>query len=367
MTGINEALLDAAIDHQVDLSQFGEGVVRRMMSLLNKADEDIFIRLNETMVRMPPGSFTVQRLDAILSSIRTLNTAAYSAVGEQVSREMEDLALFEAEYQKTLWDNLLPAQVTTGAVVASQVYAAAMAEPFQGRLLKEWYDGLATTRQQRLRDAISMGYVQNESIPDIVKRIRGTKANGYADGILEVDRRNAAAIARTAVSHVSGYVRDSFYEQNTDLVKAVVWVSTLDMRTTSECQIRDGRKYTLKDHKPIGHNMPWLGGPGRLHWNCRSSSTVVLKSWKELGLKGEDLPESTRASMDGQVPGETTYLKWLGKQSAARQDEILGSTRGALLREGKLIPSRFWDDKGRYLTIAELRERHAAAFRKAGV
>jgi hypothetical protein len=71
--------------------------------------------------------------------------------------------------------------------------------------------------------------------------------------------------------------------------------------------------------------------------------------------------------MDGQVPAETSYGAWLKRQSAARQDEVLGATRGALFRRGGLTIERFADNRGRWLSIPELMERDAEAFRAAGL
>jgi hypothetical protein len=149
-------------------------------------------------------------------------------------------------------------------------------------------------------------------------------------------------VVRTAISHTAAFTRERFYEANAKLVASVQWVSTLDNRTSPMCRLRDGLQYTQDTHKPIGHSVPWGAGPGALHWCCRSTSTVVTKSWKRLtGVDIEEFSPSTRASMDGQVPEETTYAEWLGKQSASRQDEILGPTRGALLRKGGLELGRF--------------------------
>ena len=69
----------------------------------------------------------------------------------------------------------------------------------------------------------------------------------------------------------------------------------------------------------------------------------------------------------GQAPAEQTFGAWLKRQPAGRQDEVLGATRGALFRRGGLEIEQFANDKGRWLTLDQLRERDAAAFRRAGV
>ncbi len=71
--------------------------------------------------------------------------------------------------------------------------------------------------------------------------------------------------------------------------------------------------------------------------------------------------------MDGQVPRETTYSDWLKKQDAARQDELLGPTRGKLLREGNLEIADMYTARGQLLTLNDLRMRDAEAFRQAGL
>jgi hypothetical protein len=71
--------------------------------------------------------------------------------------------------------------------------------------------------------------------------------------------------------------------------------------------------------------------------------------------------------MDGQLPAETTYADWLKKQSAARQDEVLGPTRAKLMRDGNLPLERMYSQNGRYLTLDQLRDQDAAAFKRAGL
>lgn len=367
----NELLQDAEIAHAVGLQGYASGVVRRIIALLNRTDADLAAQLRIALESLPAESFTVERLEFLLGSVRALNAQAYAAVGQELTAEMRALADYEAGFQLQMFNAAIPqqilAQVAVAGVNVERAYAAALARPMQGRLLSEWAQSLEAERAARIRDAIRIGYVESQTISQIVQRVRGTRAKGYSDGIIEIDRRNAEAVVRTAVSHTAGVVRDRFLEANDDLVKAVVWTATLDSRTTHICRLRDGKQYTNIGHRPIGHSYPWLGGPGRAHWRCRSVGVPVLKSFRELGLDIAELAPGTRASMDGQVPAETTYGQWLRRQSAARQDEVLGPTRGALLRRGELPIERFADSKGRELTLAELRERDAEAFARAGL
>lgn len=358
---VNEQLADAAIGRAVDLSQYANSVVRRIIALLNRSDAELAARLTIALEQLPASAFSVERLETLLASVRALNAAAYDAVGRELASEMRGLADAEAAWQARTLTAALPAQVQASvgvaAVNAEQAYAAAMARPFQGRLLAEWARSIEADRMARIRDAVRQGYVQQETVAEIVRRIRGTRAKAYADGLLEIDRRAAEAVVRTAVSHTAGLVRDRTYEANGDLIKAEQWSSTLDTRTSEICRPRDGKLYEPKTHKPIGHSFPWLGGPGRCHWRCRSVSVPITKSFRELGIDADDLPPGERASMDGQVPADQTFAQWLRKQSAARQDEVLGPVRAAMLRAGAPLDS-FYDARGRALTLEQLRDRH---------
>lgn len=71
--------------------------------------------------------------------------------------------------------------------------------------------------------------------------------------------------------------------------------------------------------------------------------------------------------MDGQVPADLTYGQWLAKQSAARQDDILGAGRGKLLRDGGIPMDQMYSPRGDLLTLDQLRARDASAFRRAGL
>jgi hypothetical protein len=365
----NDRLQDAAIAHLVDLSRYSTSFVQKIIGVLNRSDERLALELIAALGQIEPSSFSVERLESLLYSVRATNRAAYEQVDRELTDELRNFAIYEASYQTETLKSVLPQAVRVAAVSGEQVYAAALARPFQGGLLKGWISDQEAGKAKKIRQAVAQGFIEGKTTDQIVREIRGTKAKGYSDGILEITRRDAEAVVRTAVSHMAGFVQDRVAEANTDLIKAVRWCATLDVRTSSICRIRDGLRYEPVTHKPIGHKLPWLAGPGRAHWRCRSAQVMVTKSWAELsGI--EDLPEFTpseRASMDGAVPADLSYGDWLKKQSAARQDDVLGATRGKLLRDGGLSLEDMYSAKGKPLTLDELRNRDASVFGRLGI
>jgi SPP1 gp7 family putative phage head morphogenesis protein len=359
MPTVNEEWFDRQIDHQVNLQHFANGLIRKLRSLLNRADAKLHAELQGKLQTLDRESFTVRRLDNALDSARALTRQTYADWRTMVQTDLGDLAAHEVEFQYRTVLEILPTKVIADVgitrVTAQSAIAAIQAEPFRGRLLSEWSESLSDAKMQRVSDTLRIGYVSGDTIQQMTRQVKE---------ITGLDTRNAEAVARTATSHTAGYSRDQFIKKNADLYSEERWVSTLDTRTTEHCMLRDGKLYDVETHKPIGHKLPWGAGPGRFHWNCRSTSVPVIKGWKALGI---DLPAVERASMDGQAPGDTTYTSWIKRQSAARQDEILGPMRGKLMRQGKLTLDKFATEQGRWLTLDELRKRENAAFKRAGI
>lgn len=351
-----QKLQDAAIDHIINLTHYSNGLVRQVQALMRSVESDLVAKLTTALLELDAGSFTVQRLNELLAGVRQLDARMQAALRREAQAELRALVDVEATFQRGM---LGPAAQIPSM---EQMYASTTAKPFHGSLLSEWFDGLAASRQKRLISTVARGFAEGQTISEIVRAVRGTKAQSFMDGILQIGRRDAEAVVRTAVAHTAAVVRETFYEQNADLIESEEWVSTLDTRTTPICQIRDGLQYTAGEHNPIGHKVPWGDGPGRIHWGCRSTSVPVLRDL--LGLR---LRPVERAAQGGPAAPGTTYSSWLQRQSAARQDEVLGPTRGKLMRKGKMKFERFFNNQGTFLTLQQLRERNASAFEKAGV
>lgn len=353
---INQQLRDAMLGHAIDLTHYSNAQARTIITILNGRDAELKSRLIDAMENVGT-VLTVEVMNQVLSAVLQVNATAFLEVNEALNRNLDDLLVYELSFQQALVESVLPRAVQVQFPVVSVAFSSAkaivQARPFQGRLLKEWMAGIEADRAARIRDAIRSGVVEGRTTSDIVKQIVGRKSENFEDGLLQRSRRDVETIVRSAIGHTAETASDAAYEANSDIISHVQWLSTLDNKTSSTCRIRDQLPYTLKTYKPIGHKIPWLAGPGRIHMCCRSTKFPVLKSAAALGFDDG----ATRASMNGQVPASTTYAEWLSKQSAGRQDQILGVTRAQMMREGGLKLDAFYNDKGKLLTLEQLRER----------
>lgn len=629
---VNDDIMDAQVSHAVGLTRLATGILRKILRLLNRTDADLEDQIRQRLAGVEPGSieteFTTERLRLLLEGIRRTNAGVYDQIQVVLLQEALGLAEYEAEHQASIITEHVPVRLDVALPTTEQLHAIVQKRPFQGRLLREWGKSLEDGRTQKVHDAIRIGMVEGETVDQIVRRVRGTKAMGYADGVLQISRRDAESVVRTAVTHIANGASEALYERNSDIIKGVRWVSVLDSRTTAVCRARDGKVYepgkgprppahwnclpegalittrapitgaskrwfdgevfiirtaagheltctpnhpvltdrgwvpanfldqackvvcdlgakwptarvdgehqdmpscieeiadaflgsqvmiampvpttaedfhgdgagsqvaivgsnsllqaardvafsehggettiivanapladfareggfrklsltsaspahgsmrlrcerktllglltsgpsllllgssaereAVSEHDPLygtwrdaefyrdatdaapggvflddvvsverrdfrGHvynleteNGMFISG-GIVTHNCRSTTTPVTKSFRDLGIDLDEVPIGTRASMDGQVPADMTYGQWLARQSAAVQDDILGATKGRLFRDGGLAVDRFVDRAGREYTLDELKRRERGAFRKAGL
>ena len=65
-----------------------------------------------------------------------------------------------------------------------------------------------------------------------------------------------------------------------------------------------------------------------------------------------------RASMDGEVPADTTYSDFLNSKGEEFQKDVLGEGRWRLWKDGKLDLRDMLDQRGNPISLAELRRRY---------
>lgn len=347
------SLFDATTRHSVYLSRYSTHVAHRLIALLNRAEPDLVAQILLALDRLPADSFTVERLELVLAAFRSMNAGLHRQIGEALTGELRTFSAYEAGFQQRMLVNAagggFTASASFTAATGEQVYAAALSRPFQGVLLREALDGVEAATAKRVRDAIRMGYVEGEPIDRIVRRIRGTRAAGYSDGLLDWTRRDVAAVTRTAVAHTANVARQETYAAND--IERWMFVATLDNRTTVTCASLSGKTF------PAGK-----GPMPPRHYNCRSTSIPLLP--------GQTSLTGTRPSIDyrddrpkaRQVDANMSFSTWLRGQGAEVQDEVLGAERAKLFRSKKIEVDRFTDRTGRVYTLEELKRRDAALF-----
>lgn len=404
----NQDLFDAALRHQVAVRRYSATLLRQMAALLEEADRSLVEHLRLKLARAMGATDTTARLEVLIAEMRAMRAAIADTLEALARGELIDFSKLEAEWEQSIITTAVPVELVLAAPSLDRLRAIVESEPFQGRFLADWFSSLKRTDQERIEQALRLGMANGETLDDIVRRVVGTRANKYADGILAMNRRNAEAIMRTAINHVSTAARGAVWDANSDIILALRWTATLDGRTSAVCRARDGDLAMVGDNKlPPGATAlnPREARPPA-HVGCRSTMVAVLspdgvvgerpfvrdartRSAREVDFRADakaragdawsSMTEAERraatarirsawaAENIGQLPAATTYQDWMARQPRAFQDEVLGVTKARLFREGRLTLDDFVDRSGRELTLDELRRRFPNAFEGGGI
>lgn len=221
-------------------------------------------------------------------------------------------------------------------------------DPIEGALLKDWFKGpggQADRTRFRVTKAIRQGMTEGETIGDIIRRVRGRSdgRGGFVGGAMQTSTREAEAIVRTSVNHLSNAARRNTDLANADILKGYTIVVTFDSRTSDICidyGMTPDRVYDLE----TGPRPPF-------HVNCRTTTAPEV-DWEGLGI--EPPPEGTRATADGQMSADATYEDWLRNADPSVQEDVLGPTRAKLFREERMSLKEMLTSDGRRIPLEEL-------------
>ena len=363
MSNANTQILDNITTRAIDLQRLTTRQRREARVFLDKLQADI---VGQLAAIDPTGvgqtSARGKRLEKLLAEVKGTIRSAYRKEGTRLTNEIANLAEIEKTFAATSINKVIGVELVTASVTPAALNAIVDGVLIQGAPVSDWLSRQAGDTLQRFGDQMRLGIAEGETNSQLIRRVRGGMQNGSpVTGIMDISRRNADSLVRSATQAVSQKARQATYNENESLIKGEQWVSTIDLRTTLECSTRDGLVYTVGTHEPIDHSLPWLGGPGNLHWGCRSTSAPVLKTFRELGIDLDEVPPSTRASVNGQIAEDTTFEGWLSRRSVEEQNTNLGAGRAQLWRDGKIKFRDLVDGNGRELTLDQLRTKSAAA------
>lgn len=335
------------IRHAIHLERLKGGQVDKIAKFLSKdVLPDLFNQVDArlTGVQTATTAGKVKRLKSMANAVRGTLEGGMSKTNKLLRQDLTAMGFVESNWQLGAIQESMPVALSLTAPSVATMQAIVSTRPMRGKLLKAWSDELGTNASTEVMRQVNIGLIQGEAIPVITRRIKD---------VAEKVVRDATVITRTAVNNVVTQAREITYQANESVVKGVRFLATLDARTTEICMSLDGKIF------PVGE-----GPRPPMHLQCRSTTVPVLKSWKEMGIKANEIPPGTRASMNGQVPGTLTYPKWLKKMDSSPKtrhivDEALGVGKAKLWRRGKLPITKFVDNKFNILTLKELQKLEA--------
>lgn len=353
----NDRLLDLAIRSAVYFDQLANDEVARAVALL---DREVRPELQKALDRhlsalsRSPSPTKTQRYRDLIVRFGKIIDAGGVRLGSELRDRLDRVARVVSEQTAAHLAATVPLEITFGTPSPALLREVVRSSPFDGEVLSKWVDGLTSSAKRSLGRQVTRGLVNGESIPAITRRILGDPRarNAFTGaGSMKELRRNVRTVVRTATNHVANRARDAVFRENSNVIKAVRWVSTLDSRTTDICMSLDGQEFPVDQ----GQRPP-------AHHQCRSTIVPVTKSWRELGIKANDRRlggrafRDVRTNLSGLSPKDINYGQWLRQQPRAVQVEVLGERRTRLFRGNQVSFDRFFSD-GRRLSLEELAAR----------
>lgn len=354
-----DTLADRYRQHAINLLRFDAGLRRKVLAILAVLEKQLVGQLQaDGLGESPLTAFGRQRIENLLAQVQQTIDASYNEVNTTVSGQLAPLSEVENRFLAKAFGQAMSTSLLTDALTGEQLATIARDTLIRGAPSIEWWSRQATDLGNRFADQMRQGLAAGETNADLIRRVRGSRANGFRDGMMQLTRRDADALVRSSVQAVANETRTRFYKENADVVQGYIYHATLDSRTTQQCAALDGYMWDMDGNPAPGQDSEVSFQQPPLHWNCRSTLLPWLKSFDELGMGDVNLPPATRSSMDGdQVPADQTFEEWLKTKSAGFQDDLLGPGKAELFRKDKISLLDMIDQTGRPLTLEEIEAR----------
>lgn len=367
---INDELSYDFVSLTANLERLSSSEVIVIQGILKDMELDIVKKMQDNP---DMSSWRKSRYNALLAQVKDQIASTYGKITDREQQVLAQIAEATGKATTKIFGDIgIPLQSVV--VTPEQWKALSTKSLIQGAPSAAWWAKQDKNLQDAFVREMRIGYASGETIDQLVARVRGTPTgkrhkyiiNGkervyveYRGGIMDTDTRHAKALVRTSIMQVAADAKMEMFKKNADILKGIMWQSTLDLRTTQLCASRSGKMWTL-DGEPIGHDLSFLGGVPA-HFNCRSTLVPVTKSFEELGATPgvtaeylDSIGESTQASMNGQVPDSLTFDSWFNTLPEADQKAFLGQKKYEIWKKAGLNFQDMVDQQGNPLTIGQL-------------
>ena len=327
-------IFDAITRHQIFVLRYAKGREREAELFIARQLEEVIYRLESDNLT----AFGRSRAQAQATDLYRYLLASNKEYADQYKADLTKFGEYEAGFNRNMMQKHLEVDLSLPSPI--QIQQAAFTgimglEPSKGYTLGGMLDDFGPAHANLVMDQIRASIVLGDTTDELTRGIRG---------LVPLQSRKAATLARTAVNHVSVQARKETLKENDDVLLGYEWVATLDSRTSLICMSRDGVIYKDYDNDP----------KPPAHFNCRSTITPKVNPKFDLGADIVGTRAAKGSGGAGQVSAGLNYDQWLRKQSESFQNKVLGKGRAKLFRKGMTI-DKFVDNRGKTLTLAQLR------------
>ena len=352
----NQQYFDQTVRFLVYLESFKQSEVDKFTPRIKAIDQII----RDTLLGEELTDLTVKSNEGVMAVTRASIQRELDLYTTDLDKSLTDLGVYSFEYEvKSINNAYAGAAVASSETTQKAVKKVIAKTPLsikgsEGKLITDLFKNFGGSETERYINNINLARYEGKTNSQISQIVRGTRKNGYKDGLLDVTARQASTITRTTVQHAAMQVKKEFSIQNSDIIVGEKMLATLDGKTSAICRWYDQKVF----RQGVGRRPPF-------HYNCRTSFILVIHP--DYAGDGEI---KTRASKDGPTEN-VSYYKWLKKQPKDFQEDVLGKSRAKLMKSGGLSSEKFsqlqLDKNFNPLTLDQMRQREPTAFRKAGL
>ena len=320
---------------------------------------------------------SITKLNAITREIDKSVSESLSGSWDAVTAELMELAEYEIEWATTLLGAVAgqaiakPAASTVKDLMNKALMSLSSGSRNKVGVWSEFVSDNIASYAEQVNNLVKVGYINGQTTGQITRAIKQ-----FNDGLA---RSDAESLARTGVAHYSQQARKEMVKENADVIDREYPLVMFDNRRSIICSgiymnHKDGWKagespvgyppyhfrcrtqiiYGIKGQGDPRGNMPAIGAGA--DYPDDADKKPVYKGRKDLG---KFKIESVKYGTDLDV--------WMKDQGFAFVADNLGATRAKLLFDGKLSLARMSDAFGNPLTLDQLRQRDAEAFKRAGL
>lgn len=317
---------DLLFDYQTRLQGVANDLGDKLARLISTTDADVLkLIVKELPRREKDVRAEIRRLERLIKKIEKTRAPGFSLARDlafQTARDVAELSSDQTVSEATAARreaDFLPRKPRPKKVDAATLSKIVDYQPVEGWSIAGWFDALSRSDMERIANVVTRAAVEGLTVSAVAREIRGTKENGYADGILQTTRNGAVKLARTMINGVSNNARIETIKENADAIDGARFVGTLDGKTCPHCGALDGTVWGPDKLDQI-RRPP-------LHISCRC---CVVPHVKLRGPDGEVFEIGSRpaANADFDALAKEAYNKAARQRKSARRwDDLSPSTR----------------------------------------